>query len=163
VDCTQDNAKKLCEKYGVSSYPTIKYFSNETAKLGDTYEGKREFDSLKKFVKSYSKAPCDHITLNNCNKQEKDFIKEAREWNGNRVTKWYTDSRDEVSAARGAEGDLAERVERMQKEVMDLMEKQEKAKKKTDETILRNTRKAKILATMLGPKKEEEEEDDPDL
>lgn len=26
VDCTSDDSKELCEKYGVSGYPTLKYF-----------------------------------------------------------------------------------------------------------------------------------------
>jgi len=48
VDCTVE--KDLCSKYGVQGYPTIKYFTGATAAEGDSYEGGRDFDSLKKFA-----------------------------------------------------------------------------------------------------------------
>lgn len=48
VDCTVE--KDLCSKYGVRGYPTIKYFTGATAPDGDSYEGGRDYDSLKKFA-----------------------------------------------------------------------------------------------------------------
>jgi len=74
VDCTDDSAKSLCEKYGVQGYPTIKYFSKETSELGEKYEEAREYNALKKFVKKMSKDPCEVETQANCNKKEKTFI-----------------------------------------------------------------------------------------
>jgi thioredoxin-like negative regulator of GroEL len=48
VDCTIE--KDLCSRFGVRGYPTIKYFTGATAADGDTYEGGRDFDSLKAFA-----------------------------------------------------------------------------------------------------------------
>ena len=42
VDCTTDDAKDLCNKYGVQGYPTLKYFSPTTSKDGDVYEDARD-------------------------------------------------------------------------------------------------------------------------
>jgi protein disulfide-isomerase A6 len=50
VDCTADNAKDLCNTYGVRGYPTIKYYTGATGSQGEDYKGGREFDDLKKFV-----------------------------------------------------------------------------------------------------------------
>ena len=50
VDCTADG-KPLCEKYGVSGYPTIKTFS-PTDTEGTKYEGGRDLDALRKHAES---------------------------------------------------------------------------------------------------------------
>nr|GEU58056.1 probable protein disulfide-isomerase A6 [Tanacetum cinerariifolium] len=44
-----DNAKDLAEKYGVSGYPTIKFFP-KTNKDGEDYEGGRDIDSFVTFI-----------------------------------------------------------------------------------------------------------------
>jgi thioredoxin-like negative regulator of GroEL len=48
VDCTQE--KDLCGKFGVSGYPTIKYFTTATGAQGDKYEGGRDYAALEKFA-----------------------------------------------------------------------------------------------------------------
>merc|ERR1712060_718780 len=58
VDCTTDEAKSLCETYGVQGYPTIKYFAPGVSELGENYEESREYKDLVKFVKKKSKKPC---------------------------------------------------------------------------------------------------------
>ena len=51
VDCTEDKNRDLCSKYGVSGYPTIKYMNIDTEDAtGESYNGGRDFDSLKSFV-----------------------------------------------------------------------------------------------------------------
>ena len=47
VDCTKDENKDLCSKYGVRGYPTIKYWK---AGAESPYQGGRDFAALKKFV-----------------------------------------------------------------------------------------------------------------
>ena len=48
VDCTVEQA--LCSKHGVTGYPTIKYWTDETGPDGQKYQGGRDYDSLKKFA-----------------------------------------------------------------------------------------------------------------
>ena len=50
VDCTVET--ELCSDYGVSGYPTIKYFTAETDDKGDSYDGGRDFDALKAHAES---------------------------------------------------------------------------------------------------------------
>lgn len=80
VDCTTDDAKDLCSKYGVQGYPTLKYFSPTTSKEGDTYEDGRDLKSMNKFVKRTSKLPCAPATGENCDKKDTAYLEERNEW-----------------------------------------------------------------------------------
>ena len=40
VDCTSDNGKDTCSKYGVNSYPTLKIFKN--GEFSSEYNGPRD-------------------------------------------------------------------------------------------------------------------------
>lgn len=79
MDCTDDNAKNLCNKYGVQGYPTLKYFTPTGPELGDSYEDGRELKELKKFVMRKSKKPCDPETQENCDKKDKAYIEEIKD------------------------------------------------------------------------------------
>merc|ERR1719401_3243775 len=74
VDCTSDGGKEACNKAGVSGYPTIKYFTDDTGKDGKDYSGGRDFDSLDKFVKETLAKKCDPKTKEDCDDQEKAYI-----------------------------------------------------------------------------------------
>jgi len=79
VDCTSDDAKKLCSDYGVQGYPTIKYFKKGGDPKGTSYEGGRDYNELKKFMTKNSKKPCDPVTLENCGKKDKKYIDEIKD------------------------------------------------------------------------------------
>ena len=54
IDCKNDDSHPLCTVYDVHNYPTIKYFSVDTAdgntgKMYD-FEGKREMERLEAFA-----------------------------------------------------------------------------------------------------------------
>ena len=51
VDCTAGDNEAICQKYGVTGYPTLKYFTPPDTE-GEVYEGGRELKDLKKFVKT---------------------------------------------------------------------------------------------------------------
>jgi hypothetical protein len=51
VDCTKDDSKDLCTKYGARGYPTVKFFNAASDKLGDAYKGGRDYEALSTFVK----------------------------------------------------------------------------------------------------------------
>jgi protein disulfide-isomerase A6 len=75
ADCT-DSAKEICEKLGVSGYPTIKYFKDGDVSVGEPYKGGRDYDSLKKFVENELEVKCDanNVAQTDCSDKEKDFI-----------------------------------------------------------------------------------------
>jgi len=69
VDCTEEQNKALCEKHGVTGYPTIKYYTVGD-KEGTVYEGDREKAALIKFAKSIG-PPCSGQHPKRCTKEEK--------------------------------------------------------------------------------------------
>lgn len=72
VDCTVE--KDLCSKYGVRGYPTIKYFTGATAAEGDSYEGGRDFDSLKKFAEESLGPSCSPKDRDLCSAEQLEKI-----------------------------------------------------------------------------------------
>jgi len=74
VDCTVKDAEPVCGKYGVKGYPTIKYFIPGKSKNGMDYNGGRDFNSLKQFVETTFKKPCDVKTKKGCAPNEVEFI-----------------------------------------------------------------------------------------
>lgn len=73
VDCTDDNAKALCQEHGVQGFPTLKY--GDPAALTD-YNGGRDFDSLNDFVSQELKLSCSPFNLDLCNDDEKKLIED---------------------------------------------------------------------------------------
>jgi len=79
VDCTADDAKDLCQQYGVKGYPTIKYFTGTTGPDGEDYKGGRAFEDLNKFVaESGTFGPsCGNDHLDLCDDAQKSFLEKA--------------------------------------------------------------------------------------
>jgi thioredoxin-like negative regulator of GroEL len=76
ADCTEH--ADLCQKYGVQGYPTIKYFTADTADTGDSYSGGRTFDDLKNFVDESLAVTCDVNDTVNCDEREVKFINKMK-------------------------------------------------------------------------------------
>jgi len=78
VDCTDDGSKDLCEKFGVSGYPTIKYFADGDAD-GKDYQGGRDIDSLKAHVEEHLQVQCDaNDPGEGCSDKEKAYIEKMK-------------------------------------------------------------------------------------
>lgn len=157
MDCTQDNAKSLCEKYGVEGYPTIKYFSKDTADLGEKYEGEREYNKLKKFVKQMSKPPCVVSTLENCNKKEKTYITQMESMDPDTMKKTRDDFQTQIEAATNKHKELADLFEKQKDEAMATMKSQEEAKKTMEAASKSMKYKINILEQKLSKPAEKSE------
>lgn len=69
VDCTAAG-ESLCKKHDVKGYPTIKSFSAGDYENGESYEGGRDFASLKGHAESLGPA-CTASSLENCTEEQK--------------------------------------------------------------------------------------------
>mmetsp|Transcript_20515 Transcript_20515/g.29755 ORF Transcript_20515/g.29755 Transcript_20515/m.29755 type:complete len:150 (-) Transcript_20515:472-921(-) len=58
VDCTEEDARPLCEQFGIQGYPTIKYFVDGDTATGEDYQGGRDFESLKRHVVDNLEVKC---------------------------------------------------------------------------------------------------------
>jgi len=102
VDCTVET--ELCSDYGVSGYPTIKYFTPETDEKGDAYNGGRDFDSLKSHVEDKLQKLCNVEDTKDCSEKEVGFIEKMKAKGQpdivkqfDRLTKMKADSKMEKS------------------------------------------------------------------
>lgn len=146
VDCTdEDNGKPLCEKYGVEGFPTLKYFSKETDELGEKYEDSRDYNKMKKFVRSKSKPPCELATLENCGKKEKAFIEEIAAWDEAKAKEEQKKFQEELDAAKKAHQDEADLFEKQKEEAMATMKRAEEAK----EELSKKTKALKYKLNIL--------------
>jgi protein disulfide-isomerase-like protein len=85
ADCTAD-AKSLCEKYGVTGYPAVKYFVNgETT--GTDYKGPRDFESLLQHTRDVLEIKCDVKNPSECSEREKMFIEKMTKASAEERTK----------------------------------------------------------------------------
>lgn len=77
VDCTTTDGGKLCSQHEVKGYPTLKHFNSTTGAIGETYEGPRNFDGLKKFVTKTLKGvirKCDVSSKKDCLPEEIEYV-----------------------------------------------------------------------------------------
>jgi len=79
VDCTAEDAKDVCQEYGVQGYPTVRYFNGESDAQGTNYEGSREFDGLLAFAKGETFGPkCSTTNMDLCSDSQKAFLETAK-------------------------------------------------------------------------------------
>lgn len=123
VDCTVE--KSLCSKFGVKGYPTIKYFTGDTAADGDKYEGGRDFDALKKFA--------DENLGPSCSMDNRDLCSEDQLKDMDAVAAMSQADRDAEIASidkliEEAEANFKAEVQKLQKKYQELQAENEKAK-----------------------------------
>merc|ERR1712217_931743 len=149
VDSTVDDAKKLCEDYGVSGYPTIKYFKKGGDPKGSSYDGGREFNELKKFVTKQSKKPCNPDSLENCDKKDKKYIEEIKEFDMAKIKEEHDKMDGEVQAKRKERDDLDALFEKQKDEAIATQKKAEEAKTAASKLDDKYASKVAILSAKL--------------
>jgi len=87
VDCTEDDGKDLCEKFGVQGFPTVKYFTSTTGETGEDYDGGRGIDALREFVVENLAAKCLISDTKDCTEKEAGFIAKMKAKGGADVAK----------------------------------------------------------------------------
>mmetsp|Transcript_99880 Transcript_99880/g.303181 ORF Transcript_99880/g.303181 Transcript_99880/m.303181 type:complete len:161 (+) Transcript_99880:289-771(+) len=155
VDCTEDSAKPLCEKYGVQGFPTLKYYGPGVPSDGEKYEDGRDYNSLQKFVKRKSKMPCVPDTLENCDKKDKAFLEEIKAYEAPKLKEEKEKLEKEMGDLTTEQKEAADLFEKQKDEAMATMKKAEDLKKKLSKLQNKAGYKLLILKAMTEPKKEE--------
>jgi len=125
VDCTKDDSKDICSKYGVKGYPTIKYFTDATDPMGDKYEGGRDFESLKEWADENLGPSCSPKNLDLCSDEQKAEIEKYQAQDQKELQKMVDAA---TKAAEDAEAKFKTEVEKLQK-------KYEKLSKEKDDAV----------------------------
>jgi len=75
VDCTAEG-KAFCDKNGVQGFPTIKYFMDGDTEEGESWEGGRDYDSLKTHVDENLAVKCliEDPVNSGCNEKQQVYI-----------------------------------------------------------------------------------------
>jgi len=134
VDCTVDDAKKLCETYGVQGFPTLKYFGPGLAADGEKYEDGRDYSALSKFVKKKSKKPCDPDSLENCDKKDKAFIEEIKDLDVAKLLEEREKIEKEIGELTAEHQEANDLFEKQKEEALATMKKAEDLKGKLSKT-----------------------------
>lgn len=75
VDCTADDAAKICDEFEVKGYPTLKYFKDGE---WEDYRGGRDLDSLKEFVEQNLQVKCSVEDGEGCSEKEVAYIEKMK-------------------------------------------------------------------------------------
>jgi len=145
VDCTAEG-ESVCKDHDVSGYPTIKYFTAETGKSGKSYDGSRDFKSLKAFVEKDlggKLVKCDIATKKDCDEEQTKVL-------------------DDFAASKLEA--LLEEVENLKSQRATIRQDAEEAKRKIDADMEKSakviTKKVKILNKLAKKAMKEESPSD---
>jgi len=149
VDCTTDGGKPLCEKFGVSGYPTIKYF-NPPDTIGEVYEGDRSLSALKKFTKTLG-PQCSVDTMSKCSKKQKEALQPYLDMPVAEVQAKVDEMKAKLDAAQSAHDELLKSLQAQ----FDASDKGIKALKEEIEPKLKLMKSAIPKSTEPEPTKDE--------
>jgi len=144
VDCTKDDSKDLCSKYGVKGYPTIKYFTSSTDPLGDKYEGGRTYDDLKKFADENLGPSCSPSDLDLCNDEQKA---EIEKFQAIPIEELKATVAERTKAAEDAEKNFKDEVSKLQAKYESLMKEKDEA---VEAAAVPNMARAVLAAAKKG-------------
>lgn len=124
VDCTSDESKDLCSKYGVKGYPTIKYITASTDPMGDKYEGGRTYDDLKKFADENLGPSCSPAEIDLCSDEQKA---EIEKFQAIPIDELKATVAERTAAAEAAEKTFKDEVAKLQATYEKLMKDKDEA------------------------------------
>jgi len=140
VDCTADDSKDLCSKYGVRGYPTIKYITGTTDPLGDKYEGGRTYADLKKFADESLGPSCGPDNMDLCSEDQAAEIK-----------KFQAMDVADLTAAVKAKTDAIEGAEKFFKDELAALQKRyEELSKEKDDKIAESSVDLSVMRSVAA-------------
>merc|ERR1719208_765372 len=151
LDCTDADAKPLCDKNGVTGYPTLKYGDPNAS---EDYQGGRSLDDLKEFAADNLGPMCGPANRDICDDKQIEKIDKYAAWDTDKLSKFIAKQENKIQKE---EDDFKYLQEQTQKKVA-------RAEKKKDKTIKKIKAKGLSLAKAVLAHKEadnsgDEEED----
>lgn len=155
VDCTAAG-KGLCDKHGVSGYPTLKW--GEPHNLKD-YEGGRDYNTMKKFADENLGPSCGPANLDLCDEEGKKSIAKFQKMDADELEIAIEEASDKV---KKIEEQGKKTISKLDARMKELQEDLEKAKKKKDKKVAQESKKlgVKFMKAVAAANKKKEGEDD---
>merc|ERR1711884_728299 len=100
------------------------------SELGESYEEGREFKDLQSFVKKKSKKPCNPDTLENCDKKDKKYLEEIKDFDQGKLKELQDAMDAEIEKLTAAHTEMQELFESQKETAMATSKKAEDLKKK---------------------------------
>lgn len=150
VDCTKDDSKDLCSKYGVRGYPTIKYITDSTDPMGDKYEGGRDFESMKAFADENLGPSCGYNNLDLCSDTQKAEIEAVAAMS----------EEDRTTKLKELDEKMEDAEETFKSEVEKLQKKYEKLSKEKDDTIAALGPELRVLRGVVNAMEKKDAKDE---
>jgi len=116
VDCTA-GGQTLCEKIGVTGYPTIKF--GDPSDLQD-YKGERTLAALQSFASENLGPQCDLNNLELCDDVDKKFIEKFKKWDMDELDIGIDEKKQKIASLEKSHTKVIEGVE---KQIRQLREK----------------------------------------
>jgi len=140
VDCTKE--QDLCQKYGVSGYPTIKYYTGATGATGDAYNGGRDYDAMSAWAKENLGPSCGAENLDLCTDEQKTNIKAKMDLTVEAIDAEIAEAE---AAVKTAETELEELLKSLQAQY-------EAGKQKKEDAVAANSPKLTLLRSVKRTK-----------
>jgi len=158
VDCTA-GGKALCEKQGVSGYPTIKWGDPSSLKA---YEGGRSFADLKKFADENLGPTCGLDSLELCDEDQKKLLKKYQKWDTDELEMAIEEADEKLKKLETADKKV---VGALQSRISAAQDKIASEEKKKEDKIAKEQKKAGLpfMKAIMASRKKEEDDKDPDL
>jgi protein disulfide-isomerase A6 len=108
IDCTDESAEPLCERFGVEGFPTLKYGDPSSP---DEYQGGRDYDSLSTFAKeNIAKPVCSVSKMEACDKDQKKILEGLKAKSKDDLLAIDTDVNTKIADAQKALEDFIEEI-----------------------------------------------------
>lgn len=128
VDCTNEGSADLCELFQVEGFPTLAWGD---ASAAEDYQGRRDYDSLKKFADEHITSPiCSIFNLDACSDDEKAEIASVD-----------AKSDDELIAAANHIVKLAEEADKKFQDFLDKLDKEYTEEERKHNEVLASIKK----------------------
>jgi len=153
VDCTA-GGKSLCEKHGVSGYPTIKWGEPSDLKK---YEGDRSFQALQTFAQQNLGPVCGPNNLELCDDSEKKLVQKYLKWDIDELDMSIEEGDAKIKTLDEKGKKVTDKIEG---DIKKMREKIEKEEKKKESQVAKAKKEAgyKYMKAVQGSKKPAAEE-----
>merc|ERR1719499_1267573 len=153
VDCTADG-QSLCQKHGVSGYPTLKYGDpNDLQK----YEGGRDDAALKEFVAENLGPTCGPLNREECDEAQLKRLEKFEALTDEQLNKFISKREKELS---NSAGDLEALKEKCQRKIARAEKKDKKLQSKIKKSGLGMAKAVKAHKAKAAAGDDEEDKDE---